>query len=140
MAEKQMSEETTDRPGETDPQDISYPIDGNFADVTGRTCPILYSLGIVGQKWKLPILWFLHKQEGTRYNELRRQISGITNTMLTKSLRELEAAGLVRRVEEETVPPKVEYFLTEDGKALLPTLNALYEWGERQMAKDGAGE
>ena len=58
---------------------------------------------------------------------------GITNTMLTKSLRELEEAGLVSRHNYGTVPPKVDYSLTEDGEALLPTLNELYRWGEAHM-------
>ena len=55
------------------------------------------------------------------------------NTMLTKSLRELEEAGLVTRHNYGTVPPKVEYSLTADGKALLPALNELYRWGEAHM-------
>lgn len=53
--------------------------------------------------------------------------------MLTKSLRELEDAGLVLRDQKETVPPHVEYSLTERGEALLPALNELYAWGEEQM-------
>lgn len=55
--------------------------------------------------------------------------------MLTKSLRELEDDGLVRRVQYDTIPPKVEYSLTDEGKALLPTLNELYKWGEAHMEK-----
>ena len=59
---------------------------------------------------------------------------GITNTMLTKSLRELEEAGLVSRHNYGTVPPKVNYSLTDDGEALLPTLNELYRWGEAHIS------
>ncbi|MBQ3301421.1 MAG: helix-turn-helix transcriptional regulator [Eggerthellaceae bacterium] len=87
----------------------------------------------MGQKWKLPILWYLHEAEATRYNELKRRMPGITNTMLTKSLRELEEAGLVNRRSYGTVPPRVDYSLTESGEALLPTLNELYRWGESHM-------
>ncbi|MBR1736323.1 MAG: helix-turn-helix transcriptional regulator [Firmicutes bacterium] len=94
-------------------------------DVTNKKCPIIYALSIIGQKWKLPILWYLHEKENTRYNELKRRIPGITNIMLTKSLRELEEAGLVSRKVYETIPPKVEYALTESGQELLPTLNRL---------------
>lgn len=57
----------------------------------------------------------------------------ITNTMLAKLLRELEAAGLVSRHNYGTVPPKVDYSLTDDGEALLPILNELYRWGEAHM-------
>lgn len=85
----------------------------------------------MGQKWKLPILWHLHEAKATRYLELRRRIPGITYTMLTKSLRELEEAGLVNRHNYGTVPPRVDYALTEDGEALLPALNELYRWGKR---------
>lgn len=113
---------------------ITYPIDETLQDVTEKRCPVLYALELIGQKWKLPILWYLHKKESTRYNELKRRISGITNMMLTKSLRELERDGIVERKEYQTIPPKVEYSLTEHGKNLLPTLNELYKWGEKQMA------
>lgn len=95
-------------------------------------CPIIYALDIIGQKWKLPIMWHLFGKETTRYNELKRSVTGITNIMLTKSLRELEAHRLVHRFQHNSVPPKVEYSLTERGKALLPTLNELYAWGEEQ--------
>jgi len=67
------------------------------------------------------------------YNELERQIPGITNTSLTRCLRELEGFGLVNRKEHGTVPPSVEYSLTDRGKSLLPTLGELYRWGEEQM-------
>ena len=114
-------------------QKVEYPIDGQMADYAEDRCPILHALDIVGQKWKLPILWYLHEAKATRYLELKRRMPGITNTMLTKSLRELQEAGLVSRHNYGTVPPKVDYSLTEDGEALLPTLNELYRWGEAHM-------
>lgn len=114
---------------------IQYPIDSNMTNINKQECPILYALQIIGQKWKLPILWYLHEQQTTRYNELKRRIPGITNIMLTKSLRELEEAGLVARHAYETIPPKVEYSLTDVGLNLLPTLNELYKWGEVEMKK-----
>ena len=99
-------------------------------------CPIIYELDIIGQKWKLPIMWYLSEKNITRYNELKRGVSGITNMMLTKSLRELEEHQLIKRMKYDTNPPKVEYSLTERGKTLLPTLNALYKWGEEQYNLD----
>ncbi|WP_407384257.1 winged helix-turn-helix transcriptional regulator [Ruminococcus sp.] len=116
-------------------KEITYSIDETMTDVTEKKCPILHALDIIGQKWKLPILWYLHEKENTRYNELKRRIPGITNMMLTKSLRELEEDGLVKRVQYDTIPPKVEYSLTDEGLALLPTLNELYKWGEAHMEK-----
>lgn len=118
----------------TKKQEVTYPIDTTLQDVTEKRCPVLYALDLIGQKWKLPILWYLHEKENTRYDELKRRIPGITNIMLTKSLRELEADGLVKRTEYQTIPPKVEYSLTNHGQNLLPTLNELYKWGETQMS------
>ena len=112
---------------------ITYDIDISMSDVLENRCPILHALDVIGQKWKLPILWYLHEKENTRYNELKRRIAGITNMMLTKSLRELEADGLVMRRQYDTIPPKVEYALTEQGLALLPALNELYKWGRAHM-------
>lgn len=104
--------------------------DYNIYDVQ---CPIIYALNIIGQKWKLPIMWYLASKECTRYNELKRKVKGITNMMLTKSLKELEEHKLIIRTQYETIPPKVEYSLTKRGRALLPTLNELYIWGGEQL-------
>ena len=108
-----------------------HPVTGK--DIYESECPVIYALSIVGQKWKLPIMWYLFKNEYTRYNDLRRQVKGITNMMLTKSLKELEEQGLVSRKQYEVVPPRVEYSLTERGKDLLPTLDALRIWGAEQI-------
>ncbi len=113
--------------------EISYNPELPEDNVYETKCPIIYALDIVGQKWKLPIMWYLFQNESTRYNELKRKINGITNMMLTKSLKELEENQLILRKQYETIPPKVEYSLTERGKALLPTLNELYKWGEEQL-------
>ena len=99
-------------------------------------CPVIYALDIVGQKWKLPIMWYLLEAEPARYNELKRRIKGITNMMLTKSLKELEEHKLIVRTQYETIPPKVEYSLTERGKELLPALNELNKWGKEQLKLD----
>ena len=58
-------------------------------------CPILYAMKIIGQKWKLPILWYISDKKIIRYNELQRKVVGITATMLTKCLKELENDKLV---------------------------------------------
>ena len=87
-------------------------------------CPILYAMRIIGQKWKLPILWYIADSENQtmRYKELERRVVGITATMLTKCLRELEADKLIRRTQYSTIPPTVEYTLIERGKLLIPAL------------------
>ena len=98
-------------------------------------CPILYAMEIIGQKWKLPILWYLADAENQtlRYRELERKVVGITATMLTKCLRELEADGLIRRTHYPTIPPTVEYAMTERGKTLIPALESVYQWADGQM-------
>ena len=68
-----------------------------------------------------------------RYGELRRTITGVTAKMLTQALRELEDDGLIERKVYVEVPPKVEYSLTEPGKALLPFLAQLRDWSKEQM-------
>lgn len=99
-------------------------------------CPIIYALDIVGQKWKLPIMWYLFDNQVIRYNELKRHINGITSMMLTKSLKELEGNKLITRRQYNEIPPRVEYSLTERGKGLIPALNELYIWGKQQIDFD----
>lgn len=115
---------------------IDYPIQNESENLTPERCPVLYALDIVGQKWKLPILWYLFSDTPVRYNELKRKLAGITNVMLTKSLKELEADKLINRVQYNEIPPRVEYSLTARGKELLPALNELYKWGEVQMKQN----
>ncbi|QJT09496.1 winged helix-turn-helix transcriptional regulator [Oceanidesulfovibrio marinus] len=112
--------------------DVSLP-KGESLYERDEICPIIYALDIIGGKWKLPILWHLADQEAVRYNELKRGVTGITNMMLTKCLRELEENGLVVRVQYPEVPPRVEYSLTERGRELLPALNKLNVWGKEQI-------
>jgi len=104
-----------------------------FNENMPEQCPILYSMKIIGSKWKIPVMWYLMLNDGQHYNELKRSIGAITNTMLTKSLRELEADGLLTRVSYGTVPPSTTYHLTESGKNLIHTLGDLFEWGKSQM-------
>lgn len=101
-----------------------------------KICPIVYALDIIGQKWKIPILWHLSEEGTLRYNELKRSIYGITSMMLTKSLQELEANGLINRTEYSTIPPKVEYSLTKRGETLIPLLKDFDKWGKEQIQID----
>lgn len=99
-------------------------------------CPITYALSIIGQKWKIPILWHLADEGTLRYNELKRGVFRITNIMLTKSLQDLEEHGLVMRKQYDSIPPKVEYSLTERGKSMIPLLREFDSWGKEQIAID----
>lgn len=96
-------------------------------------CPVKYTLGVIGGKWKLRILAQLLKKDVIRFNELKKQISGITNTMLSNSLHELEQNQLIIRNQYNEMPLRVEYELTDKGKSLLPLLYELSHWGKSQM-------
>jgi len=91
-------------------------------------CPLTFALGMIGGKWRLPIIWALSKDQPLRYNELKRCIHGITNIMLSQSLRELEAYGILCRRQYPENPPHVEYSLTLRGEELIPALKALAHW------------
>ena len=92
-------------------------------------CPLGSALKLIGGKWKIPILCALHKDGTTRYNELKRKIGGITNTMLASSLKELENDGLIYRKQYDEMPVRVEYTLTDACDGLMPILNQLALWG-----------
>lgn len=78
----------------------------------------------------------LLKKDVVRFNELKRDISGITNTMLSNSLHELERDQLVIRNQYNEMPLRVEYELTDKGKSLLPLLYELFHWGSNQIKGD----
>lgn len=105
-----------------------------------KKCAVTHALEIIGGKWRLPIIWELSAQESMRYNELKRRLDGITNIMLTRSLRGLEEHGLVKRAEICRIPPHVEYSLTESCKRLLPALEIINEWGKERMLDASCGE
>ncbi|KQM66538.1 MULTISPECIES: winged helix-turn-helix transcriptional regulator [unclassified Sphingomonas] len=87
------------------------------------------AFAMLSGKWKLEIMWLLN-QRIYRFGELRKAIPGITQHMLTASLRELEADGLVTRTVFAEVPPRVEYEITTKARGLGPTMQALTAWWE----------
>lgn len=91
-------------------------------------CPARLVQNLIAGKWKMDILWHLHRQT-RRFNELQRSLPGVTRGVLTVQLRELERSGLVYREVYKEVPPKVEYSLTEIGRSFMPIFKALGEWG-----------
>ena len=91
-------------------------------------CALQGALNIIGGKWKLPILCSLLANGSSRYNELLKNTRGISNTMLSKTLKELEDDGLVERSEYLEVPIRVEYDLTDKARRLQPILTDLIRW------------
>lgn len=100
--------------------------------VRPQECVVDAALDLIGGKWKGVIVY--HLLGGTlRFSALRRRLPGVTQRMLTKQLRELEAAGLVVRTVYAQTPPRVEYHLTEAGGRLAPVIAALKAWGEAHL-------
>ena len=96
----------------------------------GTMDSLQFLTSVIGGKWKLRILWSLRSQEGVRYSLIKAQIPGITDMMLSQSLRELSSCGLVERCQFQEIPPRVEYHLTPMGMELLPHLSNLVEWAQ----------
>ena len=97
-------------------------------------CPVATTVQIIGNKWKLLILRNLLDRPW-RFNELQKSLDGISQKVLTESLRSMEADGIVIRTVFPEVPPRVEYSLSELGETIRPILDAMKEWGEQYKAK-----
>ena len=95
-------------------------------------CPIGESLKVIGGKWKMRIICTLYLDGTQRYNDLVRKTAGVTNAMLSSSLKELEADGIIMRRQYEEIPPRVEYSLTERGRELWPILHRLAHWATEE--------
>lgn len=98
-------------------------------------CPVDFAVELMGGKWKLPILYALIKHSPKRFKELEREIVGITPTMLTTQLRALESDKLISREIFATVPPTVEYRLTDNGKSMRNMFAEIEKWGLMHMDK-----
>ena len=93
-----------------------------------ESCYLQQAMETIGGKWKLPLLCSLLANGVSRYNDLLRNVRGISNTMLSKTLKELEDNGLITRKEYLEVPIRVEYEITERAKSLQPILLQLIRW------------
>lgn len=92
-------------------------------------CPVAVTVQLIGSKWKLLIIRNLLERPW-RFNELQRSLEGISQKVLTDSLRAMEADGIITRTVYPEVPPRVEYALSELGESMRPILDAMKEWGE----------
>lgn len=91
-------------------------------------CPVAITVTLIGSKWKLLIIRDLLARPW-RFNELRRDLGGVSQKVLTDSLRSMEEDGIITRTVYPEVPPRVEYALSELGETLRPILNAMEAWG-----------
>lgn len=97
-------------------------------------CPVATTVALIGSKWKLLIIRNLLARPW-RFNELKKDLEGISQKVLTDRLRSMEADGIITRTVYPEVPPRVEYVLTELGKSLKPILDSMRAWGEAYKAK-----
>lgn len=99
-------------------------------------CAMDVTMSFIGGKWKTIVLWYLRKEK-KRFSELRKLIPNITEKMLSLQLKELERDGIVSRKVYAQVPPKVEYFLTDFGKSMIPMLEEIARWGRHLAVSKG---
>ncbi|MDE7171175.1 MAG: helix-turn-helix transcriptional regulator [Oscillospiraceae bacterium] len=98
------------------------------------TCPVATTVALIGSKWKLLIMRNLLARPW-RFNELQRNLEGISQKVLTDSLRSMEADGIVTRTVYPEVPPRVEYALSELGESMRPIMDAMEAWGADYKAR-----
>lgn len=91
-------------------------------------CPVATTVRLIGSKWKLLIIRNL-LQRPWRFNELKKNLEGISQKVLTDSLHSMEADGIVTRTVYPEVPPRVEYTLSELGESMRPVMDAMEKWG-----------
>ena len=96
-----------------------------------ETTGFSYTLSLINGKYKMTILYTLMEFGIVRFNEMKKYIGEISFKTLSSTLKELEADQLVNRKEYPQIPPKVEYSLTERGKSLIPILDGMCEWGDK---------
>jgi DNA-binding HxlR family transcriptional regulator len=93
-------------------------------------CPTETTLDLIAGRWKVLVIWWLLRGE-KRFNQLQRDLKGITHRTLARQLKEMEADGLVARRDFGEIPPRVEYSLTALGRSLEPVLMAMDEWAQK---------
>ncbi len=88
---------------------------------------------VISGKWKMLIIWYISVYRVQRFSELQRRLDGITQSTLTKQLRELESDGFISRKIYPQVPPRTEYSLTETGESFVPILLEMQKWSEKNL-------
>lgn len=106
-----------------------------------KSCCTCRTMEIFQGKWNIRVLFELVKCDAIRFGELKKQVDGITNTMLTSTLRDLESKGLIHRTQFNEIPPHVEYSLSQAGKDLYPIFLEMMEWNNKyQQSSDNQEE
>ena len=102
--------------------------------ITGAMPPVATTVALIGSKWKLLILRNLMARPW-RFNELKKDLNGVSQKVLTDSLRSLEEDGIVTRTVYPEVPPRVEYALSDLGESMRPIIDVMQRWGLEYQAR-----
>jgi DNA-binding HxlR family transcriptional regulator len=102
-------------------------------------CPVATTTRLIGGRWKARLIWALFREEPRRFSELRRACPPISDRILSKELRELEASGLIVRREHPGPTAHTDYRLTHDGRTLEPIMAAMAGWGLTRSEAAGEG-
>lgn len=97
-------------------------------------CPVATTVALIGSKWKLLIIRNL-RQRPWRFNELKKDLQGVSQKVLTDSLRSLEEDGVIVRTVYPEVPPRVEYALSDLGESMRPIIDVMQRWGLEYQAR-----
>ena len=108
----------------------------NKKETIARCVPMSLCQSVIGGKWKILILWYVSFYKVQRFGELLHRLGGITQSTLTKQLRELEHDGYLHREVYREIPPRVEYSLTKLGESFIPVLQAMMAWSEKYLCPD----
>ncbi|MEQ8524717.1 helix-turn-helix domain-containing protein [Gracilimonas sp.] len=106
-------------------------MDGKYKEAS--ECPITKSVDIIGGKWKPIILWVL-RNGALRYNEINKEIEGVSEKVLSQQLTQLEKSGFVLRQVEYEKPPKVTYKLSDLGSSFVPVLETMADWSREKLS------
>ncbi|WP_298156532.1 helix-turn-helix domain-containing protein [Flavobacterium sp.] len=128
--------ETISVPSKDDTQKKIKEMMANSRDCSITLCPVKDVLHKVGDKWSIFVMMALGAEKTLRFNELKNLIDGISQKMLTVTVRDLEAFGLVDRKIYPQIPPKVEYTITQKGEEFLQHLVVLLDWACRHSTKE----
>jgi|SRR5579871_2634819 len=109
----------------------------NSIDKNLDRCPVTATMGIIGGKWKLLILYLI-SNDINRFGKLGMLLKDISKQMLTTQLRELENDGIIERKIYPEIPPRVEYFITPKGQSLMPIIDLMRDWGNEYLLKEEA--
>lgn len=99
-------------------------------------CPLEYGLDVFGGKWKSRIICVLAEEKKLRYGELRKEMANITDAVLASALKELIADDMIKRMQYNEIPPRVEYSLTEKGISAVPILQSICRWSGAYHRED----